>query len=143
MWSYAVRLTNNQLTNRNCEITSQKKSLYNGVITDCKVSSAGSGKYFMKYTPTVRGCHELIVSVEGQQVAGSPFPVLVSIHPMQLGKPIKVWNDLYLPVGITVNSSREILFIECNRNIIKLIPYKQVKTLVAWQELQNLWNTTV
>ena len=58
----AVRLTNNQLTNRNCEITSQIKSLYNGVITDCKVSSAGSGKYSMKYMPTARGHHELTVS---------------------------------------------------------------------------------
>ena len=139
----AVRLTTNRLTNRNCEITSQIKSLYNGVITDCKVSSAGSGKYSMKYTPTVRGRHELTVSVDGQQVAGSPFPVFVSIHPTQLGKPVKVWNDLYSPVGITVNSSREILFTEYNRNIIKLTPDKQVKTLVARQELQGICNITV
>ena len=139
----AVRLTNNQLTNRNCEIPSQIKSLYNGGITDCKVSSAGSGKYSMKYTPTVRGRHELTVSVDGQQVAGSPFPVFVSIHPTQLGKPVSVWNDLYYPVGITVNSSREILFTEFKRNIIKLTPDKQVKTLVAQQELQELWNITV
>ena len=139
----AVRLTNNQLTNRNCEITSQIKSLYNGVITDCKVSSAGSGKYSMKYTPTVRGRHELTVSVDGQQVAGSPFPVFVSFPPTQLGKPVKVWNDLRLPTGINVNSSREILFTEYARNIIKLTPDKQVKTLVVQQELQKLWSITV
>ena len=139
----AVRLTNNQLTNRNCEITSQIKSLYNGGITDCKVSSAGSGKYSMKYTPTVRGCHELTLSVDGQQVAGSPFPVFVSIHPTQLGKPVKVWKDLYRPIGLTVNSSRETLFTEFKRNIMKLIPDKQVKTLVSQQELQQLWNITV
>ena len=139
----AVRLTNNQLTNRNCEITSQIKSLYNGGISDCKVSSAGSGKYSMKYTPTVRGRHKLTVSVDGQQVAGSPFPVLVSIHPTQLGKPVKVWNDLHNPIGITVNSSREILFTEYNGNIIKLTPDKQVKTLLARQELQGMCSITV
>ena len=139
----AVRLTNNQLTNRNCDITTQIKSLYNGVITDCKVSSAGSGKYSMKYTPTVRGRHELTVSVDGQQVAGSPFPVFVSIHPTQLGKPVKVWNDLCFPTGITVNSLREILFTEYKRNIIKLTPNKQVKTLVSLQEPQEIWNITV
>ena len=138
-----ARLTNNQLTNRNCEVTSQIKSLYNGVITDCKVSSAGSGQYSVKYTPTVRGRHELSVLVDGQQVAGSPFPVFVSIHPTQLGKPVKVWNDLYVPVGITVNSSREILFTEYNRNIIKITPDKQVKTLVARQELKGLCNIAV
>ena len=139
----AVRLTNNELTNRNCDITSQIKSLYNGGITDCTVSSAGSGKYSMKYTPTVRGRHELTVSVDGQQVVGNPFPAFVSIHPTQLGKPVNVWNDLFFPTGITVNSSREILFTEFKRNIIKLTPDKQVKTLVAQQELQKLWNITV
>ena len=139
----AVRRTNNQLTNRNCDITSQIKSLYNGGITDCKVSSAGSGQYSMKYTPTVRGRHELTVSVDGQQVADSPFPVFVSIHPTQLGKPVKLWNNLYHPTGITVNSSKEILFTEFTRNVIKLTPDKQVKTLVVQQELQELWNITV
>ena len=108
----SVRLINNQLTNRNCDITSQIKSLYNGVITDCKVSSAGSGKYSMKYMPTIRGRHELTVSVDGHKVAGSPFPVLVSIHPTKLGKPVNVWKNLYLPVGITVNSSSSQSLIE-------------------------------
>ena len=139
----AVRLTNNQLTNRNCVITSQIKSLYNGVITDCKVSSAGSGKYSMKYTPTVRGRHELTVSVDGQLLAGSPFPVFVSISPTQLGKPVNVWNGLYHPIGITVNSLKEILFTEYNRNIIKITPDKQVKTLIVQQEVQKSWSITV
>ena len=139
----AVRLTNNQLTNRNCAITSQIKSLYNGGITDCKVSSAGSVKYSMKYTPTVRGRHELTVSVDGQQVAGSPFPVFVSFPPTQLHKPVKVWNDLYYPIDITVNSSREILFTEFRRNISKLTPDKQVKTFMVHQERQDIWNITV
>ena len=96
----------------------------------------------MKYAPTVRGCHELTVSVDEQQVAGSPFPVFVSIHPTQLSKPVNVWNNLYLPVGITVNSLREILFTEYDRNIIKLLHDKQVKTLVAWQ-VQGRWSITV
>ena len=139
----AVTLTNNQQSDRNCEVTSQIKSLYNGGITDCKVGSAGSGKYFMKYTPTVRGRHELTVSVDGQQVSGSPFPVFVSIHPTQLGKPVKVWKDIYRPIGLTVNSSRETLFTEYKRSITKLTPDKQVKTLVSHQELQQLWNITV
>ena len=38
------------------------------------------GEYRIPYTPTVRERHELTVSMDGQQVAGSPFPVFVSIH---------------------------------------------------------------
>ena len=139
----AVRLTNNKLTYISCEITSHIKSLYNGGITDCKVSSAGSGKYFIQCTPTVRGRHELTVSVDGQQVVGSPFPVFVSFPPTQLGKPVKVWDNTFLPIGITVNSSREILFTEYNRNIIKLTSDKEEKTIVVQQELQDIWNITV
>ena len=80
------------------------RSLYNNVITECKVGQTGAGQYSIQCTPTVRGRHELTVSMDEQQVAGSPFPVFVSIPPTQLGKPVKVWTNLTGPTGITVNS---------------------------------------
>ena len=58
--------------------------------TKCTVNLIKGGEYRVQYTPTVRGRHEVIVTVNGQEVAGSPFPVFVSIHPTQLGKPVQV-----------------------------------------------------
>ena len=104
-----TRLSSNKISRRHCKVSCSLKSLYNNVITKCKVGQTGAGKYSIQCTPTVRGRHELTVSVDRRQVAGSPFPVFVSIPPTQLGKPVKVWTNVIRPTGISVNSVGEIL----------------------------------
>ncbi len=68
-------------------------------ITECTI----------QYTPTVRGRHELTVTVNGREETISPFPVFVSIHPTQLGKPVRVIPGLEYPTGIAITSSGEIV----------------------------------
>ena len=104
-----TRLGNGKPNNRKCEVTCHIKSLYNGVTTDCAIDKDGPGRYSIQYIPTVRGHHEVTVLINGHQAAGSPFPVYVSIHPTQLGKPVKIWTGLTNPLGITANSKGEIL----------------------------------
>ena len=87
-------------------------SLYNGALIECDVQEIGAGEYCIQYTPTVRGRHELSISVDGQPVAGSPFPVLVCSPPTLLDKPVKVWDGVKGPCGITVNSVGEIIVAE-------------------------------
>ena len=87
-------------------------SLYNGPLIKCDVQEIGAGEYCIQYTPTVRGRHELSISVDGQPVAGSPFPVLVCSPPTLLYKPVKVWDGFKRPWGITVNSIGEIIVAE-------------------------------
>ena len=80
--SYATlvtRLSSNKISRRHCKVSCSLRSLYNNVITECKVGQTGAGQHSIQCTPTVRGRHELTMSVEGQQVAGSPFPVFVSV----------------------------------------------------------------
>ena len=114
-----TRLSSNKISRRHCKVSCSLKSLYNNSITECKVGRTGADQYCIQYTPTVRGRHELTVSVDGQQVAFSPFPVFVSIRPTQFGKPVKVWNNLFNPTGITVNSCGEILVSEWTGDIVK------------------------
>ena len=114
-----TRLSSNKISRRHCKVSCSLRSLYKNVITECKVGQTGAGQYSIQCTPTVRGRHELTVSVDEQQVAGSPFPVFVSIPPTQLSKPVKVWTNLTGPTGITVNSVGEILVSEYRGNIIK------------------------
>ena len=99
-----TRLSNGKPNYRKCKVTCHLKSLYNGVTTDCVIDKDGLGRYSIQYTPTVRGCHELTVLINGHHIAGSPFPVYVSIHPTQLGKPIKIWTGITKPNGITTTS---------------------------------------
>ena len=70
-----------------------------------------SDTYEIKYTPCVRGRHQLEITVNGLQVAGSPFLVFVKIHPTQLGKPLKTFPGL-AGRGIAFNSKDELVFAE-------------------------------
>ena len=109
-----------KLINSKTEVVGQLKSLYDGSVVKCDVDHSGPGEYRIQYTPTVRGRHELTVSVDGQQVVGSPFPVIVSIHPTQLGKPVKVWDGINCASGITTNSMGDVIVAEYDGDIVKL-----------------------
>ena len=133
-----TRLSSNKILRRHCKVSCSLRSLYNNVVTECKVGQTGAGQYSIQCTPTVRGRHELTVSVDEQQVAGSPFPVFVSIPPTQLGKPVKVWTNLTWLTGITVNSVGEILVSEHRGNIIKFDTEGNRRILVEQNRVINL-----
>ena len=88
-------------------------SLARNSATKCTVNLIQGGEYHVQYTPTVRGRHELIVTVNGQEVAGSPFPVFVSIHPTQLGKPVQVITGVKEPYDVDVTPAGNIIVAEC------------------------------
>ena len=133
-----TRLSNNEKTKRNCKISARIRSFHNGVITDCNIDGSGSGRHSIQYTPTVRGRHELTVLIDGQHVAGSPFPVFVSIHPTQLGKPVKVWDDVSSPIDITANSKGDVLVTNGDGNIIKFDTEGKREKFVTQNELKGL-----
>ena len=133
-----TRLSSNKISRRHCKVSCSLRSLYKHVLTECKVGQTRAGQYSIQCTPTVRGRHELTVSVDGQQVAGSPFPVFVSTPPTQLSKSVKVWTNLTKPTGITVNSVGEIIVSEENGNIIKFDTEGNRRTLVKQNRLNNL-----
>ena len=135
-----TRLSNARITRRKCEVSSYLKSLYSGVITECKVyqNVTDSGVYFIQYTPSVRGRHELTISVDGQQVAGSPYSVFISIPPTLLGKPVKVLKDFPKAAGITVNSLGEILVSNYHGSIVKVNKEGEKLKLLSQSEVENL-----
>ena len=114
----------NKISEFSMSITPRKQvdchlnSLYNGSLTKCNVKEIGAREYCIQYIPTVRGRHELSISVDGQPVAGSPFPVLVCSPPTLLDKPVKVWDCLKEPCGIIINSVGEIIVTECIGDVV-------------------------
>ena len=85
------------------------KSLASTSTSKCIVDLIEDREYRIQYTPTVRGRHEVIVTVNGQEVAGSPFPVFVSIHPTQLGKPVQVITGVERPWHLALNPAGNII----------------------------------
>ena len=96
------------------------KSLASNSTTSCIVELIKSDEYRFKYTPTIRGRHEVIVTMNGEEISGSPFPVFVSVHPTQLRKPVQIitgvkypWHLALTPAGnIIVRDSQKITMLE-------------------------------
>ena len=76
------------------------------------VTPNGAGIYSNTFTPRVRGRHDLTVTVNGKEIAGSPFRVFVKIHPTQLGQPVRTITGLSLPWGIAINSKQQLVVAE-------------------------------
>ena len=56
--------------------------------------------------------------MNGVEVADSPFPVFASIHPNQLGKPVRVITELQNPAGVACNSEEKIVVSELTRDVV-------------------------
>ena len=92
------------------------KSLADDTITQCQVELVKRNEYRIQHVPTVRERHELMVSVNGQEVAGSPFPVFVSIDPTLLGKPVGVITGVKNPWNVAVSATGNSIVTEYSGN---------------------------
>ena len=115
-----TNLANGKPTKQKCVVECHLKTLADGSTTKCKVDAIKGGEYRIQYTPTVRGRHELTVTVNGVEVANSPFPVFVSIHPNKLGKPVRVIPGLKGPTGVAITSEGEIVVSELSGDVVAL-----------------------
>ena len=138
-------MTNGKPSKRKCAIECYLKSLSDGSTTKCQVDTIEGGDYRVHYTPTVRGRHELIVTLNGDAVSGSPFPVFVSIHPKKLGKPVQIISQLKGPSGVAINSEGEIIVSELKGDVVVLDRkgnrLRSVKR--SDHNLQRLWDVAV
>ena len=107
---------NGKPTKQACMAKCSLRCLADDSIIDCKVEPVGNNRYIIQYTPTVRGRHKLTMTVNSQEVAGSPFPVFVHIHPTLLGKPIRTVDELYEPYDVAVDAAGN-LFVIASKNI--------------------------
>ena len=125
-----TRLSNGKKTSpRVVNVAGELKSLCDGSVVQCGVHQLGAGKYRIQYMPTVRGRHQLTVSVNGQEIADSPFPVSVSISPTLLGQPVKIVT-VPVPSSVIVNSEGELLVCLCNSRLVNFDKEGKMHTLV-------------
>ena len=98
----------------------------------------GVGVYSITSTPRVRGRHDLTVTVNGKDVAGSPFRVFVKIHPTQLGQPVRTITGLNDQWGIAINSKQQLVVAEFSGKKITIMERdgKTVQTIEC-DKLQN------
>ena len=85
------------------------------------ITPKGSGVFEISFTAKVRGRHDLIVKVDGVNVDQSPFRILANIHPSRLRQPVRVIKDLNQPMGITLNSNKQLVVTECGSRKVTIL----------------------
>ena len=118
------------------------KSVKHGVIIKCEVTKSKTSKYNIRFVPTVQGHHELFLTVNGQQVVGSPFSVFVSIDPTQMVRPVKPAIAVQYNGYITVDdSSNEIIVV--SGTSIKVLDWSGKELRVSNAQAVALYGVTV
>ena len=92
------------------ELTTKLHFLSDGSSVDTTQTSIDERSHKIQYTATVRGKYELIVTVNGMAIQGSPF--VVCTLPEKLSEPIQVIGGLKRPRGIVLNSESDLLISE-------------------------------
>ena len=67
----------------------------NATRAECQVRRAGGRKYEIQYQPATRGQHQLHIRINGKNIKGSPYTVMVAMpSPKSLGKPVRSIGNL-------------------------------------------------
>ena len=78
----------------------------------CEVVKQQNGQHKINYRPVKRGKHELHLTVDGNPVRGSPFPIAVTPSAQSLNKPVRVVQGLDRPKGTAINSKGQMIVVE-------------------------------
>ena len=68
--------------------------------------------YEISYQPTIKGRHQLHISIQGQHIRGSPFQLSVTSPIVNLRAPIHTIAEVDKPYGIVINPEGEIVVSE-------------------------------
>ena len=105
----------------NCDLMFQcyLKSLVNGEIVQTTIEEEDPTKYFIVFTPKVRGWHKLFVTVNNRPAVGSPFIVFVSTF-HNLESTIMTLDYILFPTSIASTSKGELVVVSQRSDLIIL-----------------------
>ena len=110
----------------------------------CEVVKQQNGQHRINYRPVKRGKHELHLTVDGDPVRGSPFPITVAI-----ATPMKVIPNLGSPRGTAVNSKGQTVVLEASGSCVSVLTPEgeKIRTFGAQGtgngQLSNAYGVTV
>ena len=119
--SLLTKLSNRQLTKQASTVACYLESLVSGSVTRCGVNETSQrGEYQIHCLPTIRGKNRLTITVDGQEIACSPFQFCAHAPPGKLGEPVRVIKGVKTPHGIAVNSAEEMIVTEWGGSVVLL-----------------------
>ena len=87
---------------------------------ECSITSTQPGIATVSYTPTLRGAHQLKITVGDTDIPGSPFTVRVLPSLEMRGVPINTITGVHRPSGVAVSESGEVVVSEYSDHCISV-----------------------
>ena len=87
----------------------------------CEVVKQQNGQHKINYRPVKRGKHELHLTVDGNPVRGSPFPIAVTPSAQSLNKPVRVVQGLDCPRGTAINNKGQMIVVEGDGTCVSVL----------------------
>ena len=84
---------------------------------ECSITSTQPGIATVSYTPTLRGAHQLMITVGDTNIPGSPFTVHVLPSLEMRGVPINTITGVHSPWGVAVSERGEVVVSEQHMSI--------------------------
>ena len=97
------------VTSLECKLVSD---LTGAEVTGSFKKLEGQNRYEISYQPTIKGRHQLHISIQGQHIRQSPFHIAVTSSIMNLGAPIHTVAGLQHPWCVAINHKGEIVVSE-------------------------------
>ena len=86
----------------------------------CSITSTQPGVCTVKYTPAVRGPHQLRITIRDTEIAGSPFTVHVLPSPEMRGELQHTITGVKSPYDVAVSKSGEVVVSEFHSHCISM-----------------------
>ena len=114
-------------------VEGELSSRVDGSVIKIQGTSKGNGRYQLAYTPITRGRHNLSITVNGRQIAGSPFQSVMRLHPTQLGKPVKSIKGVGKPYAMAMTVDERFVVSSFNQKEIIVLAKsgKKVNTIAC------------
>ena len=115
----------------------------------CEKVKQHNGQHKINYRPVKRGKHELHLTVDGNPVRGSPFPIAVTPSAQSLNKPVRVLRGLDHPRGTAINSKGQMIVVQGNGTCVSVLTPEGEKIRTFGSkgsengQLSNAWGVTV
>ena len=110
-------------------IVAHLTSLVDGSTTNATLESYTPAISTLSYKPTQRGRHHLTVSVNGEEIANSPYSRYVQHPPAQLGHRVRIIEGLNCPKKAVVTSNEHLVVTEKNYILVRDLHGKLIRRI--------------
>ena len=140
--SYQGMTKNNKKFKDKLNIKAELVHIESEGILKCEVIEEPHGQHKINYRPVKRGKHELHITVNGDAVRGSPFPIAVISSPQSFVKPSRVVRGVNKPRGTVFNSKGQLVVVEGEGTTVSVLTPEGEK-IRTFGKLKNAFGVTV